>query len=450
VTYTIEYSPDLEVADFIPYGGNYEFMYCHDPEVILEGAAETGKTLAACWKSHLLCTKYSGTQGAIVRKTQTSIYGSVLQTFERVIADSPVRKYGGEKPEKYVYPNGSVIWVGGMDNRDRVLSSERDFIQACQTEEFSVDDWEYLTTRTTGRGSVIPHPQLYGDCNPAGSLHWIRQRSKVGHLTLIHTTHRDNPTLYDPSTGELTRQGERTMAQLAALTGVRRKRLFEGIWATAEGAVYDQFDPSVHVKVRSFSEMKAWYLAMDEGYTNPAVILLVGEDSDGRTHTFKEWYERGKLQSTVVEKAKEFCDWVYEQSVAYYLSLGDTEIEAKNKALKVSLVSVDAAAAGLVAELLDAGLPAIGAKGRVLDGIQRMQDRLKVQGDGLPRESVDPSCINTINEYESYVWKKVTSTGIVKDEPQKENDHAMDARRYLEELIGTTKTEMVDISAMDW
>ncbi len=37
---------------------------------------------------------------------------------------------------------------------------------------------------------------------------------------------------------------------------------------------------------------------------------------------------------------------------------------------------------------------------------------------------MDPSCVNTINEFESYEWKPE------KDEPKKENDHAMDAIRY--------------------
>jgi len=414
MSYVIEYAPDIEQADYTPYGGNADLMYSHEPEVIVSGPAETGKTLAACWKTHLICSKYAGAQLAILRKTQASIYGSVLQTFQRVIDGAPIQAYGGEKPEKFIYPNGSQVWIGGLDNRERVLSSERDAIQTCQTEEFSVDDWEYLTTRTTGRSAVIPYPQLYGDCNPAGSLHWIQQRTKAGRLQLIRTTHRDNPTLYNRD-GTLTTQGTRTMASLSSLTGVRRKRLFEGIWATAEGAVYDNFDAAVHVKERNEDEFKTWYLAMDEGYTNPAVILLVGEDSDGRLCVFREYYERGKLQSSVVKQAQ---DW----AVDY----------------KVSLVAVDDSANGLIAELVNADVPAQAAqKGDVLSGIQRVQDRLKVQGDNLPRLTVDPSCVNTINEFESYIWKKVTNTGIIKDEPNKENDHAMDAMRYLITLISS-------------
>jgi PBSX family phage terminase large subunit len=426
MSYVIEYAPDLEQADYTPYGGNEELMYSHEAEVLVEGPAETGKTLAACWKSHLICSKYPGAQGAILRKTQASIYGSVLQTFQRVIDGAPVVPYGGEKPEKYIYPNGSTVWIGGMDNRDRVLSSERDFIQTCQTEEFSVDDWEYLTTRTTGRGAVIPYPQLYGDCNPGGSLHWIKQRNKAGHLRLIRTTHRDNPTLYNRD-GSLTKQGKKTMARLSALTGVRRKRLYEGIWATAEGAIYDNFDVSVHVKTRPLTDFKTFYLAIDEGYTNPAVILLVGEDSDGRLHIIAEFYERGKLQSAVVEHVK-----------AWTLEYG------------VSVAAVDEAAAGLIADLLNNNVPARSSKGRVLDGINKIQNRLNVLDDGLPRLTIEPSCLNIINEFESYVWKKVTTTGVIKDEPQKENDHAMDAIRYLDNLIDTTRSQLLDITGMDW
>ncbi len=83
---------------------------------------------------------------------------------------------------------------------------------------------------------------------------------------------------------------------MSGLTGVRRKRLFEGIWATAEGAVYDTFDPAIHVCQRERAEFGRYLLMMDEGYTNPAVILDVGVDGDGRVHIFREFYRRGVLQ----------------------------------------------------------------------------------------------------------------------------------------------------------
>lgn len=396
-TYVIQTVPEV-VASYTPYGGARDLIYSQDHEVIIYGAAETGKTLAACWKIHLLASKYPRSQGAIIRKTQRSVYGSVLQTFSRVIQHAPIEVYGGERPEKFTYANGSVIWVGGLDNPDKILSSERDFIYVNQAEELSEADWEMLLTRVTGRSAVIPHPQLIGDCNPSGSHHWIRRRAS---LRLIRSTHQDNPTLFDPITGQITAQGETTLAILSSLTGVRRKRLYEGLWVTAEGMVYDMFDADTHVRARQRSDFQRFIMAMDEGYTNPAVILDIGVDGDGRMHIFREFYRRGVLQRDVVRTAQE---WFAESSH--------------------SLIAVDAAAAGLIADLRDAGLPAQGYKGRVLDGITAVQARLAVQGDGMPRLTIDPECVETINEFESYVWKPN------RDEPVDENDHAMDALRY--------------------
>ena len=415
--YKLEYAPNLQEADYTPYGGCKEFMYCKEPEFIAEGPAETGKTLSACWRIHLMALKYAGCQGAIVRKVQADVYGSVLQTFQRVIEGAPVMPYGGEKPEKYIYPNGSVIWVGGMDKAGKVLSSERDFVYVNQAEQLTLDEWETITTRTTGRGAVMPYTMTFGDCNPSSARHWIKLRAADGHLTLIKTYHKDNPTLFDPSTGEITEQGKRTMARLKALTGMRGKRLYEGIWATAEGAVYNTFDREIHVLDRPYGEFKRFYLAMDEGYTNPAVILLIGSDSDNRWHIFREFYRRGVLQSGVVEHAQHW----YKALRRY--------TEMKKEDATFGFIVVDAAAAGLIAELRDNALPAEGAKGRVIDGIQTIQDRLAVIG-GRPGLTVAPRCVETINEFESYVWKQ-NKDGSEKDEPVKENDHAMDALRYF-------------------
>ena len=412
MTYQILAGVNQADTNYTPRGGCADLVYAHDPEAIAEGPAETGKTLAACWKLHLLALKYPASQWVIVRKIQRDLYGSVLQTWERVIKGAPVTTYGGEKPEKYQYSNGATVWVAGMDNPGKVLSSERDGMYVNQSEQLTLDDWESLTTRTTGRNAVVPFPQIFGDCNPSGSGHWIRDRSKKKILRLIPTHHQDNPTLYTDD-GVLTEQGKRTMARLDNLSGVRKKRLKEGIWATAEGAVYDTFDAQVHVKVRPDSEMVSWYLAMDEGYTNPAVILLVGVDGDGRWHVAREWYERGKLESVVVAQAKE---WYLEKHC--------------------SGVAVDSSAASLIAALRNTGINARSAKGRVLDGIQHMQDRMKIQADKLPRYTVDPSCVNVINEKESYIWKQ-TSAGTSKDEPVKENDHANDAERYLDDHLQT-------------
>ncbi|MBW2637990.1 MAG: hypothetical protein JRC86_10810 [Deltaproteobacteria bacterium] len=149
--------------------------------------------------------------------------------------------------------------------------------------------------------------------------------------------------------------------------------------------------------------MQYWALAIDEGFTNPAVILLIGVDGDSRLHIAGEFYERGKLQSTVVKAA----------------------VEIASSAGRVAAAVVDSSAAGLIADLLNNGLPARAAKGRVLDGIAAVQGTLQVKADGRPGLTIDPSCVNFIAELESYVWREG------QDVPVKQNDHALDAFRYF-------------------
>jgi len=377
------------------------------------GPSDTGKSFAACLKLHAVCGNTSKAQTALVRKAYNSLVGTIVQTFIKIVrpTERGIQVFGGEKPERFIYPNGSCVWLGGMDNPNRVLSSERDAIYVCQAEELSLDDWEMLATRCSGRGAVVAHAQLFGDLNPAGARHWLRQRAEQGRMALYNSCHRDNPTLYDAAGQFLDTPNARArMAALENLTGVRRKRLLEGIWATAEGAVYDMFDSNVggpHVRARARSEMRRFFLAIDDGFTNPAVVLDVGEDPDKRWHVFREFYQTGQLRETVVRQAKAWHDEFMRSEVA-----------------------VDSAVPELVTSLEALGLPARGGKGKIEDGIRTIQDRLAVQADGLARLTVDPSCVNTINEFESYVMKPGT------DVPMKENDHAMDSLRYLADVLG--------------
>lgn len=418
-------------------GDNKALISCRTQECILSGPADSGKTISAAIKMHLICSRYAGAQGGMARKTFKSIAGTCGKTFERIIAGAGVETIGGAKPERYIYPNGSTIWVGGMDAPDNVLSAERDFIYVNQAEELTKNDWEILSTRTSGRGAVIKTPQLFGDCNPGGSKHWIKERAKAGSLTLLTATHKDNPTIYHED-GRLTEAGEiisgmtlkvggaDRLKALDKLTGVRRKRLLEGIWATSEGAVYDMFEsnPGGHVIIRDAKEMVHWYLAMDDGFTNPAVILLIGSDSDGRWHIFREYYQSGVVQETVVKEAKRWNDDVTTAGI----TLGFDNNGQKTKK-RCELVAVDEAAASLIQALKNVGMNAVAGKGGILDGIRVIQDKLNKAADGKPRLTVDPSCTDTVNEFESYVMREGT------DKPVDAFNHSLAAIRYLNDAL---------------
>jgi phage terminase large subunit len=254
-------------------------------EWMLAGPAETGKTFAALWRLDTEARRWPGSQWALVRKLRSTMDGTVLQTWRRVIAiRGGVTVYGGEKPQWYDYPNGARVWVGGLDNPDKILSGERDGIYVNQAEELSVGDWQTLSTRATGRGAVTDTPMLFGDCNPSHGQHWIINRPS---LQVLHSRHEDNPTLYDGA-GALTEQGERTMRVLDALTGVFRERLRWGRWVGAEGQYFETWDERLHT-CAPFDVPTDWPVwgAFDYGFTHPTafgvftehdgVIYLIGE-----------------------------------------------------------------------------------------------------------------------------------------------------------------------------
>ena len=71
------------------HGGNLGAISCKEPEVVLAGPSDTGKTLAMLYKIHrcALKLKYSGAQISIVRKVKADLLGSCLQTFKRDILE---------------------------------------------------------------------------------------------------------------------------------------------------------------------------------------------------------------------------------------------------------------------------------------------------------------------------------------------------------------------------
>ena len=401
-------------------GGALALWKCKDPEVMLSGPAETGKTFGGLNKLDALMWKYAGAQAAIIRKTRQSMDGSVLQTYRNVIGkDSPINPYGGSKPEWYDYPNGSRIYVGGMDNPGKVLSSERDFIYVNQAEELSVNDWETVITRVTGRAANAPYAQLFGDCNPWTPTHWIKQRPS---LRIFESRHEDNPTLFTAD-GQITERGVKSMRILDSLTGTRYYRLRKGLWVSAEGVVYEEYDPAIHLISAMPAGWEAWpkYRAIDFGYTNPFVCQWWAVDPDGRAYLYREIYMTGR---TVAKHAADIKR--HSEGERYVKTITDHDAEDR-------------------ATLHEHSIPTEAAKKAVRPGIDAVKERLVKAGDGRPRlyilrgalverdESLAaqhlPCC--TEEEFPEYVWVKTADGKPNKEEPNKMYDHGMDPARYL-------------------
>jgi hypothetical protein len=281
------------------FGQVREGILCRDPEVVLAGPRDTGKTIGILWKLDMIARNFPGVSIVIARRVQRDLWSTVIKSYQENIlrGDPSVRVYGGETPSRFIYPRGAVIWTAGMDKGSKVLSAEHDIIYVNQLEETAVMEWEDIIGATTGRAGHYPHPQAIGDCNPGPPSHWIRQRARAGLLHMFSTTHRDNPELYNPVTGQITAEGKRRIGRLDRYTGARKKRYRYGLWAAPEGSVYGNIfeglledDKYGRHLVHSFEIPRHWPRAVgiDPAGAKRAAIWLAYEPDPPRLHVYRE------------------------------------------------------------------------------------------------------------------------------------------------------------------
>lgn len=428
------------VVRYEPRGAALQLFRSSDPETLLSGAAGTGKSVAALMLLHLSCLNTPKVRALVVRKTLASLTASTLVTFREKVAKEAIeagalRFYGGsaQEPASYKYANGSVIVVGGLDRASRLLSTEFDLAFVDEAVEVTDEDLDTIVSRL--RNGVLSHQRLVMATNPGPPTHHLKQRADAGRCRMLYSRHEDNPRLYD--SGEWTEYGKTYISRLESLSGVRYERLRWGRWVAAEGLVYEGWQDAVHI-IDPFEVTDSWqrWISIDFGYTAPFTALLFAEDGDGRLYLMREWVRTRMLVEDHAVVIRERLLAGQPQPRAIY-----TDHDAEDRAT-------------LERKL---GMSTRPAHKSVSDGIQAMQSRLKVQPDGKARLYVfrdallerDPEMdaaslpIGLAEEVSGYVWAvRPGAKGGLKEEPAKENDHSMDAARYMvaaRDLLGRTR-----------
>lgn len=409
-------------------GAALELANSRAPELLISGAAGTGKSRAVLEKIHLVCLLTPGVKALILRKTARSLATSALRTWERdvipeAMRDGTVSYYGGSarEPAQYRYRrNGSAVVIGGLDDPMKVMSTEYDiaFIQECT--EVSEDDWESVNIRL--RNGAISFQQLIGDCNPGHPTHWLLERANTGKLKHLVSQHEDNPRYFRPDRTP-TKEGVDYIARLDSLTGVRYLRLRKNIWAAAEGVIYENFDPAIHV-IDPFAVPASWerIWAIDFGYTNPFVWQDWALDEDRRAYLVREIYMTGRL---VEDHARQI------------MALGGP---------RPSAVVCDHDAEDRATWERHTGMGTVPAEKAVTSGIELVQSRFKLAGDGRPRIQFFRDALvekdrtlvdkklptSTVEEIPGYIWApEPPSADRKREQPVKRNDHGCDAKRYF-------------------
>lgn len=248
--------------------------------------------------------------------------------------------------------------------------------------------------------------QCFCNCNPDSPSHWFYKNfitnEEIENKQVWHFTLDDNPNL----------SAEYVKSLKQMYTGIFYKRFILGLWCVAEGAIYDMFEEERHVKpapeIPPFGEI---LVGCDYGTSSVMSWSLFYRSPAGVYHKIKEYYydaRKARVQKTDVQFYEEFKQWL-----GPYLS-------------RVRTVYVDPSASSWIAQLKAENLFNVyKADNDVINGIRTVCSLLS-----SGKFYIDPSCVNTINEYPNYMWDpKQQELGI--DKPIKIDDHSCDSDRYV-------------------
>lgn len=408
-----------------------DLLRCRAPEVLVHGAAGTGKSYGIGQHLLGLLSNYPGCRIAVIRKTRVSLTESWLVTWEtKVLADGidatvltvPLDAGAGRANRStYEFKNGSVLTVGGMDNPTRLFSTEYDLIYVNEANELTEGEWESLHRAL--RNGVLPFQQLLGDCNPDADTHWLWKRCKTGLTLPLQSRHQDNPTLETPA-------GKKYLERLSRMTGVRRKRLFEGLWVGAEGQIFEEawnadrnVIDAIPLDAMGRPIVRQYVAGVDWGFRAPGCIQVWGVDGDGREYLVRESYRVQKTIDWWIGKAREM-----------------------SREYRIRHFACDPAEPGFIEQFKRAGLPIREherTENEWRSGIDRVRDYMQVADDGKPRLFV---LRNALEERDPLLDEDSKPCGLLEEIPQFIYDRAADGRPIKEKPDPTCADHAADVA----
>jgi phage terminase large subunit len=359
--------------------------------VVAQGGSRSGKTfnILIYWVQKLL--QENNKTLSIVRKTLPSLKNSVLKDLVQVLELFNLydpRNF--HKQEGYYQLGTNVINWFSVDEPQKLRGSKRDYLYCNEANELSTEDWNQLIFRTNDKVVL--------DLNPSELSSWVYDLEEREDVYYFKTTWRDNPFVSDTIVKELEslKSKDENLYRIYAL-GER------GIPTTL---VFNKYTTTQEIPY----EAKLLGRGMDMGFNNPTTLIEVyqlGEDL-----YFNELlYVRNLTMVDIIHKMEEIG------------------IE------KTDAIWCDSASPQNIEELRRAKFNAKPVnKKSILHGI----DLVRRHHIYITEKSK-----NILYEFQSYKWKQ-DKNGDLLDAPEDDNNHTIDAIRYiLESTIAQKKTKFV-------
>lgn len=360
------------------------------------GGTGSGKTLAGIAEDIRWLIENPGIIGYVFEPTYPMVKRILIPTLGKLLGlinSSPLIKRFHKGDLHITFWNNSQLWLGSLEKPEMAEGTNIDFVHIDEARLIRHFDaaWHVIERRLRGSGGGYPNGAWVTTTpnSPGSYLHKLFENPK--------TRLKDSRVYRLPLTAnQANLPAGYVEAVKRAHSGNLYIRFVEGKFAPREGITFP-FDYSIHVQ--NYKEPlpgdRRVAFGIDFGWTNPAAIVVVLFDRDERAYVAEEIYQTRLSPQDLCKTCLELQQ-VWGKGIFW----------------------CDPSEPGTIETLRDRGLNAKPSKYKRDEGIREVGGRLKDAGDNRYHLYIAPSCVNLIDEMQTY------------DANRKEHDHAVDALRY--------------------
>ena len=361
--------------------------------IINRGGAGSSKSHSLCQLMLFKFFNESNKTFFICRKNLPALRQSCYMVLNQLASEYHVRdQIIEEKVHMNWYYGTNIIHFGGLDDPEKIKSSNFNYIWMEESTEFTYEDFKILLLRLRAPTKDGNRNQMFLSFNPIDEFHWIKTRvldNPEYDTDEIHSTYKDNSFLDEDARNDL--------ENLEKIDPSFYNIYSLGNWGVLENIIYKNWETIDWVPDVAACERVCY--GLDFGYNDPCVLLRIS--LRGKDAYVEQILHHTKLTAT---------DLIQEMQKR----MPPPDIRRKQP------IYADPTRPEEIEELKKAGFyvkPAVRSIVPGIDSVKRY--RLHIMSDAL----------DTIKEFRSYSWKK-DKYGNVTDEPVGALDHAPDACRY--------------------
>lgn len=467
----------------------WEFAESRAKVQIFGGGFANGKTTAAIVTKALRLVKdYPGCNGLIARETYPKLNDTIRKEFLKWCPRSWIKKMPTQEDNTVYMVNGSVVNFRYIAQRGKttadgttssnLLSATYDWIIVDQIEDPGITHKDFLDLAGRLRGTTPYRPPAGEAEDPSmpssgprwmvltanPSPNWFFKEIVQPYLIWKKSGVRKPNLLVDPDTGmpiidlfegsTYTNAANLTRDYMATLEsmyrGQQKERYLEGKYVAYEGLIYGEYTRERNVLTRQQAMdhlvdclKRHVKIKIVEGYdfglTSPSCYLLAIVDDWGRVIIIDGFYERNFHYTLQPDKIKE----IREEYVAYDLDF-TRAIEADPAIFKKIVVAGLKDTGDTIAKIYrdDYKLHMRPAGNDIMIGIAKVAGYITGRKDipHIVTGELGGSLLYVVDdlpgdffesEITNYYWKRNPAGQAIDEPAENQDDHAMDATKYL-------------------